>query len=138
MADTTTRKEAMRAPTYGKHNDYPDTIPEGFYGEVQIDKKGNLKTNNSFSGPGLEGALSVGLTAVEAKVGASVLAARRVLTVFNNSGHVIYWGRTSSVTVSTGTPIFNQQFLTFDAEDIAPIYLISAIAGSDVRLTENT
>jgi len=98
---------------------------------------GELKTTDTITGAGAEGALTVGTSAVEARVGASALTNRKLLTVFNNSGTTIYWGRTSSVTTSTGTPIYEKQFFTFDFASDAPVYLIAGIAGNNVRITES-
>ena len=98
---------------------------------------GELQTSDIITGAGLEGALSVGISAIEAKVGISALTNRKVLTIYNNSNHLIYWGRTSSLLVSTGTPIKSDGFMVFEFSPTAPLYLISAFTGCDVRITES-
>jgi hypothetical protein len=104
---------------------------------VNASPLGELKTIDAITGAGTEGALTVGTTAVEAKVGSSALTNRKLLTVFNNAGATIYWGRTSGVTTSTGTPIYEKQFFTFDFAADAPVYLIAGTAGNNVRITES-
>jgi len=98
---------------------------------------GELKTADVISGSGTEGAITVGTSAIEAKVGASALTNRKLLTIFNNSDATIYWGRTSSVTSSSGTPIYEKQMFTFTVASNAPIYLIASASGKNVRVTES-
>jgi hypothetical protein len=104
---------------------------------VNATSLGELKTSDIITGAGAEGALTVGTSAVEAKVGASALTNRKLLTIFNNSGSTIYWGRTTSVTTSIGTPVYEKQFFTFDFSSDAPVYLIAGSAGNNVRITES-
>jgi hypothetical protein len=89
-----------------------------------------------FNNAGLQAALSVGATAIEAKCGVSVLPDRKVLTVFNNSNTIVYWGYTNAVTIATGTPIFKSQLYTWTAGVNMHIYLIAGSAGNDCRVTE--
>lgn len=99
---------------------------------------GNIKSADIINeGTGVEGVLVVGLTAVEVKVGASKLANRKLLTLYNNSGNrIFYWGYTSSVTVTTGTPIAASTFITWNVGDNQSIYVISTNASLDARVTE--
>lgn len=83
---------------------------------------------------GVEGTITVGTSAVEAKVGVSRHANRRMLTVIPLDNGV-YWGFTSSVTTSTGTPIDKNTLLSFRISDY-PVYLIAGTAGNEVRITE--
>ncbi len=85
---------------------------------------------------GLEGSLSVGTSAIEIKVGASPLTGRKEVTLFNNSNNTIYWGYTSGVTVSTGTPIVKNQFVTWSVGDLLSLYVIAGSAGNNCRITE--
>lgn len=85
---------------------------------------------------GVQGAITVGTTAVEAKVGASILTGRQILTVQHQGNQRLYWGFTSAVTTSTGTEIFKNQLVTFDVEAPVRIWLISDSAGQNVRITE--
>lgn len=104
---------------------------------VNATAKGDLKTSDIISGAGTQGALTIGTSATEAKVGATALTNRKLLTIFNNSGNTIYWGRTSGVTASTGTPVFEKQLFTFEVSDDAPIYLVASTSGNNVRITES-
>jgi hypothetical protein len=104
---------------------------------ANVTPTGELKIVDAISGSGAEGAITLGTTAIEAKVGASALSNRKLLTVFNNSGNTIYWGRTSGVTTSSGTPIYEKQMVSFQALADAPIYIISSSSGTNVRITES-
>lgn len=88
------------------------------------------------AGTGVQGAITVGALATEAKVGASPLTGRKCVTVHNNSNSTIYWGYTNAVTTSTGTPIFKDQQINFAVGDGQAIFLIAAGAGNNVRVTE--
>jgi hypothetical protein len=85
---------------------------------------------------GVQGSITVGLTATEAKVGASTLANRQALTVQHLGNQRLYWGYTSGVTTSTGTEIFKNQVVTFEIELPLRVYLISNNASQEVRITE--
>jgi hypothetical protein len=100
------------------------------YGE---DKTHVAKVLNS---NGVEGALTVGTSAIELKVGSTPLEFRQSATLYNNSNSIIYWGYTSSVTTSTGTPIEKKQFVEWEVGDSRAIYLIAGSAGNNVRITE--
>jgi hypothetical protein len=97
----------------------------------------NVVSSEAITGVGTQGAITIGTSAIEAKVGASALIGRKLLTVFNNSGSIIYWGRTSGITTSTGTPIYEKQLMTFEFDNTAAVYLIAGGAGNNVRITES-
>lgn len=84
---------------------------------------------------GVQGALTVGTSAIEVKVGASRLSDRKSLTLFNNSNSTMYWGFNSSVTVSNGTPIAKNEQYAWRIGDV-PIFVISGSASSNARVTE--
>lgn len=85
---------------------------------------------------GVQGTLSVGTTSIEVKVGASRLEGRKTVTVYNSSNRVVYWGYTSAVTTSSGTPIEKKQLVTFDVGDNLSVYLIAETGTNEVRITE--
>lgn len=85
---------------------------------------------------GVQGALTVGTTAIEVKVGASSLEGRKVTTLLNNSNSTIYWGYTSAVTTANGTPIFKNQFVEWSAGQNLTVYVIAGSAGNNCRITE--
>lgn len=103
---------------------------------AEVTANRDVKTADTINASGLEATLSLGTTATLAKVGASNLANRKLLTVHNNSNSIIYWGFTSGVTTSTGTPILKGQMQTWAINATANIYLIAPSAGNDVRITE--
>lgn len=70
-------------------------------------------------------ALSVGTTAVAAIGGSTILTGRKILMISPTTG-TVYWGNSSSVTTSTGMPIFQNQVMTLSFTDAIPIYLIAA------------
>lgn len=93
---------------------------------------------------GVQGTLLVTLSAQEAKVGASTLANRKAITVFNAAtgtgaatGTTVYWGYNSGVLTTTGTPIFKNQFYAWPAGTGSTIYVIAAATGNQVRITES-
>ena len=88
------------------------------------------------NGEGVQSALVVGTSAVEIKVGTFPLANRKLVTLFNNSNSTLYWGYTNSVTISTGTPIFKNQFSSWTVGEDRPLYIIAGNANNDTRITE--
>lgn len=95
-----------------------------------------IATDYINGGTGVQGAVSVGTSAVEARVGGSALANRKNLTVFNNSSNILYWGFTSAVTTSTGTPIIAGDFWNMAVGPAQAVYVIAGTAGNDARITE--
>lgn len=85
-------------------------------------------------GPGVSGSMSVS-TVVEAKVGASRLEDRKVLTLQPTDGD-IYFGYSASETTSSGTKIFMGQVYPLEATDSLPVYIIAASGTVNVRVTE--
>lgn len=88
------------------------------------------------AGTGIESSLTVGTSSVEIKVGGSRLIGRKSVTLHNNSSVTIYWGWTSSVTTSTGTPIYKNQMLQWSVGDVQPIYVIAGSISNNTRITE--
>jgi len=93
-------------------------------------------TADIVNGSGLEAALTVGTTAVEVKVGGSPLTGRKVVTLYNNSNQILYWGFTNAVTTSSGTPIDKQEFIVWSVGDLISIWVIAGSAGNNTRITE--
>ncbi len=83
---------------------------------------------------GLQGALTVGGTAVEAKVGGAKLANRKSLVICPTNG-TIYWGYTNAVTVASGMPLFKNQTLSLALNDSVSVWLISS-GSINTRITE--
>lgn len=101
-------------------------------GNAISSSSGELDVRDTIQVGGVFAAQSVTTSAAEAKVGASRLTNRKLLVVTPTNG-TVYWGLTSSVTVSNGTPIFKNQAVTF-AFEIA-VFLIAA-STVDCRIVE--
>jgi hypothetical protein len=86
---------------------------------------------------GVEAELTVGTTAVPIRVGGSNLANRKVVTA-QPKDNQIYWGWTSSVTTTTGTRIFKNQFVQWKVGATKDVYLIANAAGKNVSITEGS
>jgi len=86
-------------------------------------------------GPAVYGNLSVSTTAVELKVGASVLEERKVATILPTDG-TIYFGYDNTVTINTGTPIYKQQFFPFEVSEQLSIWVITETGTVNCRITE--
>jgi hypothetical protein len=100
---------------------------------MEVDANGNALVRDSLNIGGVEGAISVSTTALEAKVSGTRYANRKILSVTPTTG-IIYWGFSASVTTATGTPIFKNSTTWFNVKDI-PIYLIAS-SSINVRITE--
>jgi fibrillarin-like rRNA methylase len=101
---------------------------------VNASDNGELYTRDIINSNLINGAISVTDTPIEAKVGASALTNRKFITITPTTG-VIYWGSSSSVTVSEGTPIFKNQVLTLSFSENVSVYLV-AESTIDCRIVE--
>lgn len=112
-------------------------ISNGVYTAI-VSAVGELRTADILDQAGTQGAITLGTTATEVKVGGSKLANRKSVTVHNNSTKTIYWGYTSGVTTATGTPIPKSTAYSWDRGSgaNATIYIIAADTGLNVRITE--
>lgn len=92
--------------------------------------------SQALDGPGLQGVISVGTTPILLKVGATVLAERKIVSI-QPEGNKVYFGYTSGVTTSTGTRVFKDQIIQLEATSSLDIYLVSDKgSGISVRITE--
>lgn len=103
---------------------------------VEVSANKDLFSEDVTRTDGVQGAITLGTTAIEVKVGASKLVNRKSVTVYNNSNKTIYWGYTSGVTTATGTPITKDGFAAWSRQADKSIYIISADTGLDIRVTE--
>lgn len=111
---------------------------DGVYDTLASTNNNELRTADLVSASGAEAALTVGTSAVEVKVGGSAISNRKIVTVYNNSVSIIYWGRTSGVTTSSGTPIIPGRLMVFEGFSASqPIYIIGSAASLNVRITES-
>jgi hypothetical protein len=79
-------------------------------------------------------AVSCTTTSQEAKGAATHLTARKMILITPTDG-TIYWGTTSTVTITTGTPIFKNQTIALAFSENVPVWIISASA-VNVRILE--
>lgn len=131
MADLSEIQAAQSIKIIGADALATETTP------VNSTDTGHLLTADLINeGTGVQAAITVSTTAIEAKVGASPLSNRKLLTVYNNSNQTIYWGFTSGVLTTTGTPIVKGQQASWDVGDNQSIFLIASTGSNDVRITE--
>jgi len=93
------------------------------------------KVADVIDGSGIQGALSVGTSPIEAKAGTSRLTNRRSVVVQPTNGP-IWWGWSSNVSTLTGTKIFQWQTVEFAVTDNVPVYLVAEGVGRNVRVSE--
>jgi hypothetical protein len=99
---------------------------------------GDLQATDRANTSGVSGAITVGTSAVAARVGGANLSERKTLTVYNGGTATIYWGYSAGVTTANGTPIEKKQQI--DWQGLGPnitVFLISGSAGQDIRVTES-
>ena len=98
-----------------------------------LDRK-ELEVTDGIKQEIINGALTVGTTAVEIKVGANRKVLRKGFVLYNNSNRGMYWGG-SGVTVSNGMPLNKGETIVIRAEDVA-VFVISDQANQDARVGE--
>lgn len=95
----------------------------------------DVESRNVVGTSGGQAALTVGTTAVAARVGGSNLTQRVMLSVYADT-KTVWWGYTSGVTISTGLPILKGTQRDFNVGPGANIYLITDAAAQTVRVAE--
>ena len=75
----------------------------------------------------VSGSVAVTSVAVEAKVGASRLYGREIITLTNKGPKTVYYGP-SGVTSTTGDTLLKGQFVSLPFGDNVPVYIICAAA----------
>lgn len=131
MADLNETQAAQSVKIIGSSSSGIENTP------VTASSNGELQISDISNNGGVHGSLTVGTSAVEAKVGGSALANRKTLTIFNNSNADIFFGYSNAVTTATGTPIFKNQFAEFEVGPSTSVWLIAGTAGNNTRVTEN-
>jgi len=105
---------------------------------ANISPNNDLQTSDTLRVGGIQGVLTVGVAAVELKVGGSKLANRKTCGLDNGSNSTIYWGYTNAVTTTTGRRIYkNQNDAEWGVSDGASIWLIAGSAGNVIRVNES-
>ena len=102
---------------------------------VKSSASGDLATSDVLDIAGVNASLTVGLTAVELKVGGSPLADRKYV-IFQSQDNGVYFGFSNGVTTSNGIKIFKDQLLMMPIGDGVSFWFIADGAGKDVRIAE--
>jgi hypothetical protein len=131
--------------TIGSINNISGTIslPTGAATETTLSALNNkinnqgaaVSTSDIVNVAGTQGAFNVTTTATPVRVGASNLTNRKLVTFYHDTSNIVYWGYTSAVTTSTGTPIGRGQFTQWAVGPNLDIYLISTTTVAS-RITE--
>lgn len=109
----------------------------GTYTNVEISNNADMCVADICDAGGSSAAITVGTSSLIANVsGVTNLTNRKCLTIYNNGTVLIYWGLSSGVTTSSGTPIVPGTTAVFAAGPNTSIYLISGTASQNVRITE--
>lgn len=100
---------------------------------------GNNRSSEVLNADYISGQISVTTTQVEVKVGASRLAGRQSIFIFNNSSDTVYFGPNGVTTsgATKGLPIEPDETGEFNFGDKVAVYLISTNAlGSSIIVQE--
>lgn len=73
----------------------------------------------------VSGAVAVTSVAIEAKVGATRLSGREVITITNKGPKTVYYGP-AGVTTTTGDPLYKEQFVSLPFGDNVAVHVICA------------
>jgi hypothetical protein len=105
---------------------------EIFAADINANK--DLNTSDGIKTELVNAALTVGTTAIEVKVGATRLAERKGVILYNNSNRVMFWGG-SGVTTANGIPLAKGESITIRNEDVS-LFVVSDQANLDARVVE--
>lgn len=91
--------------------------------------------NNIFSSMA-EAVLLVGTTPIELKVGATALPGRELVTLFNDTPFILYYGgpSVSSSGANKGTPVFRFQNVSIAAGENLSLWIVAPTAGPNNNL----
>jgi hypothetical protein len=115
-------------------NSWPIKITDGV-DVADVKTNNELKTSDVFETSIYSTNITVGTSAVEAKVGASPIINRKGIEIFHNGANKLYYGA-AGVTTTTGIQIFKNTCKFINAGPNVHIYLVSDQAGQDVRVVE--
>lgn len=127
MGDLTDITAALAVKVIGADLTGLETFP------MNVSPTGECEVVDALMVGAVNGAITVGNSAIEAKVGGSRYVNRKLLTIIPTNG-TIYYGYSNLVTVANGTPIYKNQMFIISIADI-PFWLIAA-NNTDVRITE--
>ena len=121
-------------------NAWPEKITDGT-NVASVSIHNDIGVVDGLASGGLFGnlTLTTSSTAYEAKADGARLAGRKSLTIMPIDSDM-YWGYSSSVTISNGTPIFKNQFMEFSLDPTdsnAQIWLVCSASNKNARITES-
>jgi hypothetical protein len=90
-------------------------------GSITLSSEFSDVNNESY----VSGAVAVTSVAVEAKVGASRLSSREVITITNKGAKTVYYGP-SGVSSTTGDPLYKDQFVSLPYGDNIGVFVVCA------------
>lgn len=102
---------------------------------VNASSNGELLTNDRVNTSAVYNQISIGTTAVAARVGASNLVERKVIHITPKSNG-LYWGYNNSVTTTTGTKMFKDSTYTFKYGPNITVWLIGDAVGKTANVGE--
>lgn len=119
-------------------NAWPTKITDGT-DIALVTTSGEQRVVDGLNNGGVYGTVSLPTanTAVEMKVGGARLANRKFLQIYcNNNG--LFWGLDNSVTTSNGTPLVNQQVISFaiNPDSSFQVWLVGSTNTKSVQVTE--
>lgn len=81
------------------------------------------------------GSITVGTTAIAARVGASNLLERQLVRIYNGSNGTVFFGD-SSVTTTTGEPLEKKQWVELPLGDQLDLFLIASTTRAGIIVQE--
>lgn len=133
MADLTELQSTQAVKVVGSNSSGAETNP------VNANGSGHLQTADVLTVGGVYGTITVGVTAVEVKVGGSKRTDRKLVTIDNTSNATLYWGYDSSITTSLfAGRIFKDQQMSIGVDHNVSIYLIAGSGGNSVHISEGS
>ena len=131
MADISEIEAAQAVKIIGSEADGTESVP------INSNVNGKMYTADISDNGGVQGVLTVGNVAIEAKVGGSALIGRVTLTDNNNTKVTINWGYDNTVTTATGTPMEKNQLGTWECGPNTKVYFIANTNSKETRVTES-
>ena len=99
----------------------------------------DLAVGDSLHTGGDNGEITVGTNPIVAKKGATNLAKRKIVRIYNSGTTTLYWGfnpATAASGVNKGEPIMKKCWVQVAARDNVNVYVVSDAAGGKATITE--
>ena len=119
-----------------KDNDDNKKIQGGTDSTIIGNTGDQLHVSDRANGSGVFGSISVGVTAVEAKVGGSPLANRKMLILYNAGSQSVFYGTANTVTTANGLELFKNQTVYLPWGPARTAWLIAPSGTQDIRVME--